>query len=130
MEKKYGQLTRPLLLLFIFANLLLLVFQRNFATKNVNIDVPIVGNLILFAVSMLNVYFQIKNLNNPNPQAVIRGVMAGTFIKLFVLAAAVVIYLLVAGERKNINGVFVSMGLYIIYTWLEVKISLRLNPKK
>jgi hypothetical protein len=130
MEKKFGPVTRPLLLLFVIVNALLLVFRNRLAAKGVDADVPIIGNLILFGVALLNVYFQIRNLQNPNPQAVIRGVMAGTFVKLFVLAAAVMIYLLAAGATRNVNGVFVSMGLYILYTWIEVKISLRLNPKK
>lgn len=78
----------------------------------------------------MNVYFQHKNSQNPNPNAVIRGVMAGTFLKLFVLAAATLIYLFNAGEDRSVNAVFVGMGLYIIYTWLEVRISLRMNQKK
>jgi hypothetical protein len=130
MEKKFGPVTRPLLVLFVIVNALLLVFRHRLAAKGIDADVPIIGNLILFGVALLNVYFQIRNLQNPNPQAVIRGVMAGTFIKLFLLAASVIIYLLAAGATRNVNGVFVAMGLYIIYTWIEVKISLRLNPKK
>jgi hypothetical protein len=130
MEKKFGPVTRPLLVLFVIVNALLLVFRHRLAAKGIDADVPIIGNLILFGVALLNVYFQVRNLQNPNPQAVIRGVMAGTFIKLFLLAASVIIYLLAAGATRNVNGVFVAMGLYIIYTWIEVKISLRLNPKK
>jgi hypothetical protein len=130
MEKKFGEITRPLLILFVIVNALLLVFTSRLAAKGIDTEVPIVGNIILFGVALLNVYFQIRNLKNPNPQAVIRGVMAGTFIKLFLLAAAVIIYLLAAGASRNVNGVFVTMGLYIIYTWIETKISLRLNSKK
>jgi hypothetical protein len=122
MKKSFGELTRPLLILFVIANALLLGFTSTGSQKEVSIaDVPVVGNMILFCVALLNIYFQVRNLKNPNPQAVIRGVMAGTFIKLFLLAAAVIIYLLAAGASRNVNGVFVTMGLYIIYTWLEVR---------
>jgi len=79
---------------------------------------------------VVNIYFQSRNIHNPNPNAVIRGVMAGMFLKLFGLAAAAVIYLFAAGAGRNVNALFVSMGLYILYTWLEVRISLQLNPKK
>jgi hypothetical protein len=79
---------------------------------------------------MLNLFFQLKALGNPNPNAVVRGVMAGTFLKLLVIAAAACIYLLVAKQTRSVNAVFVGMALYIIYTWMEVRISLRLNPKK
>lgn len=130
MKKRYLEPTRPLFIFFMIANTLLIVFRDKLELKNVSVDVAIVANILLFVVALLNVYFQIKNLQNPNPQAVIRGVMAGTFLKLFILAAAVIIYLLAAGEHRSVNAVFVSMALYIIYTWMEVKISLRLNPKK
>jgi hypothetical protein len=130
MKKEYGRYIRPLLVLFIIINGLLIGFQNRLESKKISVDVVIYANLLLFVVSMLNLYFQLKALRNPNPNASIRGLMAGTFLKLFVLAAATIVYLLVAGESRSVNAVFAGMGLYIVYTWLEVKISLRLNPKK
>jgi hypothetical protein len=29
-----------------------------------------------------------------------------------------------------VNGLFISMGLYILYTWLDVRIALKRNPAK
>lgn len=130
MKKKYTTLTRPLMVLFVIVNALLVVFAKKLEAKNISSDVVIIANLILFVVGMLNIYFQMKSLENTNPNAVIRGLMAGTFLKLLVLAAAVIIYLIASGANRSINAVFASMALYIIYTWIEVKISLRLNPKK
>jgi hypothetical protein len=130
MKKEYFQLTRPMIILFILLNGLLVAFQHKLESKKISIDVVVSANLLLFLVSMANIYFQMKSLRNPNPNASIRGLMAGTFLKLFVLAAAAMIYLFAAGEDRSVNAVFVGMGLYIIYTWMEVKISLRLNPKK
>ena len=129
MKKKYGQLIQPLSILFLLANTLLIVFRPQLEAKKIDVDVAIIANILLMVISLLNIYFQIKNLKNPNPQAVIRGVMAGTFIKLMVVAAAVITYLVVAGKNRSANAVFIGMGLYVFYTWLEVKISLRLNQK-
>ncbi len=130
MQKNYKQLTRPLVILYVITSAILVVFRAKFRDRGIEPDVVLIGNLLLFVVTMANLYFQLKSLGSPNPNAVIRGVMAATFIKLFILAAAVIIYLLAAGESRNVNGVFVSMGLYIVYTWMEVRISLRMNPKK
>jgi hypothetical protein len=132
MKKEYSQLTRPLLIIFLLLNGILLAFQNKLKNKNVNIDVVMVANILLFGVGMVNIWFQLKSLRNPNlgSGAVIRGLMAGTFLKLFVLAAAAMIYLVAAGKDRSINAIFVAMGLYILYTWMEVRISLRLNPKK
>lgn len=132
MKKEYGQLTRPLLIAFVLLNGILLAFQQKLKNKNVSIDVVLVANILLFGVSMANIWFQLKSLRNPNPNsaAVIRGLMAGTFLKLFVLAIATMVYLVAAGDGRSINAIFVAMGLYILYTWMEVRISLRMNPKK
>ncbi len=130
MKKEYGQLTRPIVIMFIILNGVLIALQHKLENKNIKIDVVLIANLLLFGVSMLNIWFQMKSLRNPNSAAVIRGLMAGTFIKLFVLASTAMIYLVAAGQNRSVNSVFVAMGLYILYTWLEVRISLRLNPKK
>lgn len=109
---------------------LVLLFQDHLAMKEISSRVVIGGNTLLLVFSLLNLYFQEKNLNNPNAGAVIRGVMVGTFLKLMGLAAAALIYLVASGSSRSVNAVFVCMGLYIIYTWLEVKLSLRMKPKK
>ncbi|MBV9987155.1 MAG: hypothetical protein JO301_05720 [Chitinophagaceae bacterium] len=129
MTQTYRTLTRPLVILFIITTALFIIFRSRMDNKGIDGIVVISANLLLFIVTMLNLYFQYKNITNPNPNAVIRGVIAGTFLKLFMLAAAVIIYLLAAGAKRSINAVFVGMGLYVIYTWLEVRISLKLKPK-
>lgn len=116
--------------LYICVTGLTLLFQDRLAMKEISSRVIIGGNTLLLVFSLLNLYFQEKNLNNPNANAVIRGVMAGTFFKLMGLAAAALIYLVASGTSRSVNAVFVCMGLYIIYTWLEVKLSLRMKPKK
>ncbi|MFX5817193.1 hypothetical protein ABTE26_20070, partial [Acinetobacter baumannii] len=69
-----------------------------------------------------------KASDDKNPHAMVRGVMSGVVLKLFVLGGAAFIYLYVAGASRNTNALFVSMALYIIYTWLEVRIIT--SPKK
>lgn len=130
MNPKFISLIRPILFANLLLTLTILALWSYLNGHGVNAMVVFIANLILFLATIVNLYFQFKNLDNPNPNAIIRGIMAGMFLKLFVLAGAVLIYLLAAGANRNVNGVFAGMGLYIIYTWLEVKISLRLNPKK
>jgi hypothetical protein len=129
MTQNYRMLTRPLVILYIISTALFIIFRPGLEAKGINAVVVIVANLLLFTVTMLNLFFQYRNMDNPNPNAVIRGVIAGTFLKLFLLAASVIVYLLAAGAQRSVNAVFVGMGLYVIYTWLEVRISLKLKPK-
>ena len=128
MEKKPS--TLKIVGLFVFVSGASSLIQDKLKLYDINWVVLEGANIVLFAFTFLNVYFQIKNINNPNPGAIIRGVMAGTFLKMLGLAAAAIIYLLAAGPSRNVNAVFVGMGLYIFYTWLEVKILLQLKPKK
>ena len=130
MTNEYRKLTRPLVMVYIITTALFLAFRSRLEMIKMDVTVLICANLLLFVVSMLILYLQMKNLTDPNPNAMVRGVIGGTFVKLFVLAAAVIIYLIAAGARKSVNAVLGAMGLYIIYTWLEVKISLRLTAKK
>ncbi len=116
--------------LFVFVLGLTMLWQEKLAVYKISWVVVEGANAVLFVLTFLNIYFQQKNINNPNQAAVIRGVMAGTFLKLMGLAAAAIIYLVAAGANRSVNAVFVGMGLYIIYTWLEVKISLQMKPKK
>ena len=128
--KEFFKRIRALVYLLLIVSIVLDFFWKTAVELKIDPIVVISANLILFAFSVVNIYFQSRNIHNPNPNAVIRGVMAGMFLKLFGLAAAAVIYLFAAGGGRSVNALFVSMGLYILYTWLEVRISLQLNPKK
>lgn len=130
MEQKNKHWSIPFISIFVIIAGVVLAFAAKLDDYKINWVVVMGANIILFVFSILNIYFQQKNINNPNQAAVIRGVMAGTFLKLMGLAAAALIYLVAAGANRSVNAVFAGMGLYIVYTWLEVKISLKLKPKK
>jgi hypothetical protein len=130
MEKKFWILVLPLISAFVIVTGLAIAFKTPLESVKINIIVLLGANLLLFLFSMLNIYSQSKNIHNPNPNAIIRGVMAGMALKLFGLAAAAIIYLFVSGAGRSVHAVFAGMGLYIVYTWLEVRISLQLKIKK
>lgn len=127
---RFPPIIKPILIVFLLISVIFLAASSFWESHNIKTGVVLIANGILFIATVLNLYFQFRNLSNPNPNAIIRGIMAGMFLKLFVLAGAVLIYLIAAGDARNVNAVFVGMGLYIVYTWLEVRISLRLNPRK
>lgn len=130
MEQKDRKWMLPFLGIYLLITVVSFSLGSFFAEKQINIFVVLAANTILLAFSLLNLSFQQKNINNPNSAAVIRGLMAGTFLKLMGLAAAALIYLVAAGAKRSVNAVFIGMGLYIVYTWLEVRVSLRMKPKK
>ena len=106
--KAFFKRIRALIYLLLIVSIVLAFFWKTAVELKIDPIVVISANLILFAFSVVNIYFQSRNIHNPNPNAVIRGVMAGMFLKLFGLAAAAVIYLFAAGAGRSVNALFVS----------------------
>lgn len=130
MKKERIQLFLPFIFLLVFVNGLSVAFKSALQSHNIDTTVVIVANFLLFFICIFSINKQIKSMNNINPHAMVRVVMSSVVIKLFVLGTAAFVYLYISGETKSVNALFISMALYLIYTWLEVKISLRLNPSK
>jgi hypothetical protein len=111
----------PLLGLFIavtsFANL----FRKFLFEKGIDADVLIIGNLILFLVSLLSLYFHIKGFLDKNVQVFLRSAYGSLMIKMFGLAAVAAVYILVMKKEVNKPALFICMGLYIFYTALELR---------
>lgn len=119
----------PFVIVFVLVATISFFLRESLAAVKISWQVVMGANLLLFLFAVLNSYAQLKTIANAKPAAVIRGVMLGTFLKLIGLAVAIVIYLVVAGQGRSKNAIFVGMGLYFVYTWLEVRISLRMKSK-
>ncbi|NDA62035.1 MAG: hypothetical protein EBX50_08330 [Chitinophagia bacterium] len=115
---------------FIVFSVLTVLGWNSLAIRKINPWVILISNGILCLVTLLNIAYHSASLQQSNPQAVLRSVMASTMIKLFVLAASVLIYLLAAGSSRSVYAIILSMGLYIIYSWMETKILLQLKKAK
>ena len=130
MEKKKDQKAIvPLFIFFMAVNSFCLLFKDWLNAKGIDHIVLGIGNCILFSLSVIIYFMQKKSLQNPNPNVFVRIVMAGTLIKLVVIACAVSIYLLIAGKNKSNYAIVASMALYFVYTFIEVKTVSRLNKE-
>lgn len=130
MKKNLFGLLLPLLIAAILIATLTAVGSGWLLKKQIDPMVVQAANLILLLTSCLNIYFQMRNLRHPNPQAVMRGIIGATMVKLFFLATLVLVYIIAAGEKRSVYAVIVSMGCYIVYSGLETRISLRLKSEK
>jgi len=121
---------RPMIIVFLLLNAFF-VAGKSFLTKwGVDQSVVIIGNLVLFLVSLISFTLSRRSLKSDNPNMFVRAMYANFMIKLFVCAGVAMIYFMSA--RKNINkpGLFICMGLYIVYTILEVSSLTKLLRKK
>lgn len=110
----------PILFLFVFINILLLggyfIFENNALLK---FKFIMVVNLMLFGMAIVNLIRLVK-MDAQNPHAMVRSVMVGSFLKMILFAGSALIY---ATQKKSPVGyptLLVSMGLYLIYTWVEL----------
>ncbi|OYU54551.1 MAG: hypothetical protein CFE25_14700 [Chitinophagaceae bacterium BSSC1] len=120
----------PFVLVFVSINLIALGFEGLMKSMHIDKWVVVGANCLLFLISLYNVYQHLKVVQQNNPHAMVRGVMGSTVLKLFVLGTAAFLYLYNAGEQKNINGLFIGMGLYLLYTWMDVRVALLVKPQK
>lgn len=129
MKKSIFSLIAPLIGALIVVAILLRVFSANIVEKQLDPSVLQVANLILFILAVINIYMQVKAVGNKNPHVFTRSVLGGTIMKLFLLVGIIFLYLSFAGKEKNVESIFVAMVFYVVYAWLEVRISLQLNKK-
>ena len=120
----------PILLIFIVLNALLLVFRSRFEEWNVDADVLLVANLLLFVITLISFMLAMRGLKNPNPNVFVRSVYSSMIIKLFAGMIAATIYISIYQKGLNKPALFGSMGLYLLYTFSEVAVLTRMLRQK
>jgi len=90
----------------------------------------VIGNLLVFAISFLSYWMAVKGLTTKNNHAFFRWVYGSIMIKLFLLAGVAFVYIMMNKKEVNKPALFFCMGLYIIYTFIEVSALMKLNKQK
>ena len=116
----------PVVLLFVIINSLAIALRSRWADWNVSQEVLIYGNLFLFAVTFISFLIAKRGLQNTNPHAFVRSVYGSIMFKLFLCLIAAFIYIAIYKKDLNKPAFFACMGLYLVYTFLEVSILTRL----
>lgn len=110
----------PILILFVILNALFVAGKSLLLRWGADQDVLIIGNLVLFAVTLLSFYLAMKNLKSSNPHAFTRGIFSSMILKMFAFAIGAFIYISMKGKGLNKPAFFTLMGLYLVYTFVEV----------
>lgn len=119
-------------LFIVFGIVCLLAFGLNTELTKWKIDYRVVAgaNALLLILSIISLTLHTKALANPNPNVFVRSVMLANILKLLGIAAAALIYISVSGKNTSTNAVFVCLFLYVIYTWVEKRATIRLSKSK
>jgi len=120
----------PIIIFFILLNALFLTSKNFLERGGFEQGVLIIGNLILFAATLASFLFAKRGLRSENPQAFVRSVYVSIMIKLLICVIAAMVYIFLF--RKNVNrpALFTCMGLYLVYTFIEVSVLTKMLKEK
>ena len=114
----------PVLALFMFINAIGLYSINFLPIEGVKIPFVLVVNGMLFALSLLN-FRRVQKMDIHKPNQMVHSVMLGTLIKMMVFAVAALVY---SKQQKGPVGLItllISMGLYLVYTYVEIQWTLK-----
>jgi hypothetical protein len=124
------KLFRPVLIIFILLNALFFASTSLLEKWNVERNVLIVGNLILFVVSFFSFLISMRGLDTVNPHAFVRSVYGSIMLKLFVCIIAAFIYIMSFQKDVNKPALLICMAFYLIYTFIEVSVLTKYLKKR
>ena len=108
--------------------MLLLLTSRNWLAAQWNMDyrVVLVGNAVLFMATAFSFYLYSRALRNNNAHLFLRMMYTSLLVKMVSCLAAVLLYLFFSRD-VNKAGIIGSLVLYVVYTYIEVKVLMRLS---
>ncbi|MBC7826911.1 MAG: hypothetical protein H7122_04135 [Chitinophagaceae bacterium] len=129
-NKNFIRTFLPILLVFIISNGLFLT-AGSLATKwNIDTDIVIAGNLVLFIATAVSFFLYFKALRNNNVQAFLRMIYGGMFLKMMICLFAAFIYISVAGKSVNKGGIITCLFLYLVYSFVEIILLLKQSKQR
>jgi hypothetical protein len=123
--RKSAKAITPVLILFVILNAFFIAGKSRLLAWNVDQEVLIIGNALLFVITMLSFWLAQKGLGNANPHAFVRSVYTSMMLKLFACIIAAFVYIAMNRDNLNKPALFTCMALYLVYTFMEVSILMK-----
>ena len=121
---------RPAILIFLLLNISFFTLQKRLADWGFNQEVLVYGNILLFAISFISFLMGVNGMQSKNNHLFFRMVYGGFIVKLLILAGAALIYIMTMKKEVNKPALFLCMGLYFVYTVIEVSALMKLGKQK
>lgn len=116
----------PVIIFFIVLNAFFLIWRGRLEGWDADVDVLVLGNLILFIITVISFLMGLNGLKQTNPNAFVRSVYGGIMVKLFICIIAAFVYIAIHKSNVNKPALFICMGLYLVYTFIEVSILMKM----
>jgi hypothetical protein len=106
------KLLYPIIALFIFVNAAILLGEQELIKYKFVPTVINGANLLLFALTLLGLLSLISAAKDPNPNVLVRTVMAFMGFRLLGLAVILVSYIKMSGAAISPRSVYAGLALY------------------
>lgn len=126
----FGKKIMPLLAVFTLINIVFIAFENFWKSINITAAIVLLGNALLFLLSILSIWLHLKASHNKNPNVLVRSIMGSTLLKMIIIGATVIWYTKFYAAAKSKISVIIIMVAYLLYTFLEVRIALKINKSK
>jgi hypothetical protein len=121
---------RPAIVVFFFLNVGFFTLQKSLEKWGFDQEVLVYGNIILFVISAVTFLMGAKGMQSKNNHAFFRLVYGSFMIKLFLLAGTAFAYIMYMKKNVNKPALFFCLGLYVVYTIIEVSALMKMGKKK
>jgi hypothetical protein len=90
-------------------------------SKGLDFWVLFLGNLLLFIITAIALFFHQKGVQHANPNVFFRTVYGSMILRMFFCIILVVFYALLSGDRLNKFSLLLCFAFYFLYSFLEVR---------
>ena len=129
-NKNFIRAILPILLIFVISNGFFLTVGTLASKWNIDSDVVIIGNLVLFLATAISFFFYYKALRNSNVQAFLRMIYGGMFLKMMICLFAAFIYIMIAGKAVNKGAIITCLFFYLLYSFVEIVILMKQSKQR
>ena len=119
----------PLIFVFLGLTLVFFLLRMSFHDTPIDYRVLIGGNCLLFIVGIISSEMNVRAMKHRQTQGFLRLVYGAFIFKFFVLAMAAFVYIAVFKKMISKPALFGCLGLYFIYTFIEMRSVLKMSKK-
>jgi hypothetical protein len=127
-NKAYGRAFLPILAVFLVSSGLIIAGAAVLKEWKTDSRVLSGGNGLFFGLTAISYFLHIKSLRTPNPHVFVRTMYSSLIIKMMVCMVAALLYGWLT-KPVNKNAILGCFILYVIYTFLEVRVLMKFLKK-
>jgi high-affinity Fe2+/Pb2+ permease len=120
----------PLVFIFLIFGACILVFRNQLEQNGIDWQMLSGANLFIYVITVISMHLLTKGMNASNTHSFLRNAYGGILVKLMACAVAAFIYILVSGNNLNKPALLISMGFYLVYSFVEHYVLLKESNRK